>query len=103
VERFGRFHDPIQANGSRPFSEDIITTPNKVVTFKSISDLAAAYKQIIPSQNTEIIVHCRTGHQASQTFFVLKHLLGYPNVRWYDAGWTEWAPHLELPVVKEAP
>ena len=88
---------------NRPFSEDIITTPDKVVTFKSISDLAAAYKLIIPSMNSEIIVHCRTGHQASQTFFVLKHLLGYPNVRWYDAGWTEWATHLELPVVKDAP
>lgn len=39
-------------------------------------------------------------HQASQTFFVLKHVLGYPNVRWYDAGWTEWAARPDLPVVK---
>jgi thiosulfate/3-mercaptopyruvate sulfurtransferase len=31
---------------------------------------------MIPSTNTEVIVHCRTGHQANQTFFVLKHLLG---------------------------
>jgi len=22
-------------------------------------------------------------------------------VRWYDAGWTEWATHPELPVVNE--
>jgi thiosulfate/3-mercaptopyruvate sulfurtransferase len=51
---------------------------------------------------TEVIVHCRTGHQASQTFFVLKRLLGYPNVRWYDAGWTEWAARSELPIVNEA-
>ena len=46
-------------------------------------------------------MHCRTGHQASQTFFVLKRLLGYPNVRWYDAGWTEWAARPELPIVSE--
>ena len=38
--------------------------------------LATAYRQMIPSTNTEVIVHCRTGHQANQTFFVLKHLLG---------------------------
>ena len=46
-------------------------------------------------------MHCRTGHQASQTFFVLKRLLGYPNARWYDAGWTEWAARSELPIVIE--
>jgi len=86
---------------SRPFSEDVVTSPDKVVSFKPVDVLAAAYSQIIPSTDTEIIVHCRTGHQASQTYFVLKRLLGYPNVRWYDAGWTEWAARMELPIVSE--
>jgi thiosulfate/3-mercaptopyruvate sulfurtransferase len=86
---------------SRPFSEDVITSSTKVVTFKPTDALAAAYSQIIPSKDTEVIVHCRTGHQASQTYFVLKRLLEYPNVRWYDAGWTEWAARPELPVVSE--
>jgi len=88
---------------NRAFTEDVITSSNKVVTFKPTDTLAAAYRQVIPSTNTEIIVHCRTGHQASQTFFVLKRLLGYPNVRWYDAGWTEWAARSELPIVNETP
>jgi thiosulfate/3-mercaptopyruvate sulfurtransferase len=87
---------------SRPFTEDVITRSNKVVSFKPAGTLAAAYSRIIPSKDTEVIVHCRTGHQASQTFFVLKRLLGYTNVRWYDAGWTEWAAHSELPIVNEA-
>ena len=86
---------------SRPFTEDVITNSDKVVSFKPNDALAAAYSQIIPSKDTEVIVHCRTGHQASQTYFVLKRLLGYPNVRWYDAGWTEWAARPELPVVSE--
>jgi thiosulfate/3-mercaptopyruvate sulfurtransferase len=86
---------------NRPFSEDVITSPDKVVTFKPIDALAVAYGQIIPSKNTEVIVHCRPGHQASQTVFVLKRLLGYPHVRWYDAGWTEWSARPELPVVNE--
>ena len=86
---------------NRAFTEDIITSSNKVVTFKPTDALAAAYRQMIPSTNTEVIVHCRTGHQASQTFFVLKRLLGYPHVRWYDAGWTEWAARSELPIVNE--
>jgi len=87
---------------NRPFSEDVVTSPDKAVSFKPIGVLAAGYSQLIPSTNTEVIVHCRTGHQASQTFFVLKHLLGYTNVHWYDAGWTEWATRPELPVVNEA-
>ena len=45
-----------------------------------------------------VIIHCRTGHQASQTYFVLKHLLNYQKVYWYDAGWSEWASRSELPV-----
>ncbi len=85
---------------NRAFSEDVIVTSNKVATFKPVAELAAAYSRIVPSKDTEVIVHCRTGHQASQTFFVLKHLLGYPNVRWYDAGWTEWAARPELPIVQ---
>jgi 3-mercaptopyruvate sulfurtransferase SseA len=86
---------------SRPFTEDVITSSKKVVSFKPTDALSAAYSQIIPSKDTEVIVHCRTGHQASQTFFVLKRLLDYPNVRWYDAGWTEWAARSELPIVHE--
>jgi Uma2 family endonuclease len=31
-------------------------------------------------------------------FFVLKHMLGYPDVLWYDAEWTEWSAQRELPV-----
>jgi len=86
---------------NRPFTEDVITSPDKIVTFKPTDGLAAAYSQLIPSKDTAVIVHCRTGHQASQTFFVLKRLLGYPDVLWYDAGWTEWAARSELPIVND--
>jgi thiosulfate/3-mercaptopyruvate sulfurtransferase len=87
---------------NRPYTEDVITSSNKVTAFKTLDTLAAAYGRMIPSKDAEVIVHCRTGHQASQTYFVLKHLLGYSNVRWYDAGWTEWAARRELPVMNEA-
>lgn len=88
---------------SHPFSEDVSVSASKIVVFEPIPALAAAYARIIPTKDTEVIVHCRTGHQASQTFFLLKRVLGYSNVRWYDAGWTEWAARTELPVVTEAP
>ncbi|MBA3031153.1 MAG: sulfurtransferase [Desulfobacteraceae bacterium] len=82
---------------NRPFSEDVSKT-DSYSAFKSLGELAAVYAQIIPAKDTPVIVHCRTGHQASQTYFVLVHLLGYTGVKWYDAGWTEWAARPELPV-----
>ena len=61
-------------------------------------ELAKAYAQIIPSKDSTVVIHCRTGHQASQTFLVLKRLLGYRTIFWYDAGWTQWAAKRELPI-----
>ncbi|TFH49223.1 MAG: hypothetical protein E4G89_05145 [Methanothrix sp.] len=48
---------------------------NEAAQFKPVEDLAKAYAQIIPTKDSTVIIHCRTGHQASQTFFVLKRLL----------------------------
>ncbi len=39
---------------------------------------------------TEVIVYCRIGERSSHTWFVLKYLLGYPDVRNHDGSWTEW-------------
>jgi thiosulfate/3-mercaptopyruvate sulfurtransferase len=36
---------------------------------------------------------------ASQTWWVLTRLLGYTNVKYYDAGWTEWSTKPDWPVV----
>jgi thiosulfate/3-mercaptopyruvate sulfurtransferase len=82
---------------NRPFTADV-SKKDGIVLFKPTDELAAAYARVIPERETTVIVHCRTGHQASQTFFVLKHLLGYSKVLYYDAGWTEWAARPELPV-----
>jgi thiosulfate/3-mercaptopyruvate sulfurtransferase len=71
---------------SRPYTEDVLAS-GTYKAFKPIDELRQAYGQLIPSRDATVIVHCRTGHQASQAFFVLKRLLGYQNVLWYDAGW----------------
>lgn len=50
-------------------------------------DLSSA--GIHPEKN--IIVYCQSGSRSSHTAFVLKHILGYPNVRNYDGSWIEWS------------
>lgn len=69
-------------------------------TFKSVDDLKQIYqpKGIIPDK--EIIAYCRIGERSSHTWFVLKYLLGYPNVKNYDGSWTEWGNMVDNPIEK---
>ena len=72
-------------------------------TFKSADALAALYqgKGITGSGVDEVIAYCRIGERSSHTWFVLKYLLGYDNVKNYDGSWTEWGNLIGVPVVNE--
>ena len=67
-------------------------------TFKEPEDLRDLYaaKGITPDKN--VIVYCRIGERSSHTWFVLKYLLGYPNVSNYDGSWTEWGNLVAAPI-----
>jgi thiosulfate/3-mercaptopyruvate sulfurtransferase len=52
------------------------------------------------SADDNTIVYCRIGERSSHTWFVLTHLLGYPNVRNYDGSWTEWGNLVKAPIEK---
>ena len=69
-------------------------------TFKSVEELKQLYhsKGIVPEK--EIIAYCRIGERSSHTWFVLKYLLGYPNVKNYDGSWTEWGNIVDNPIEK---
>ena len=49
-------------------------------------------------RNQTVIIYCHSGVRSANTLFVLKELLGYPNVRNYDGSWIEWSNTKELPI-----
>ena len=67
-------------------------------TFKSAAELKALYGDRGVTADREIIAYCRIGERSSHTWFVLKYLLGYPNVRNYDGSWTEWGSLVGAPI-----
>ncbi len=69
-------------------------------TFKSVDDLKKLYEPKGVSSDKDVITYCRIGERSSHTWFVLKYLLGYPNVRNYDGSWTEWGSIVNAPIEK---
>jgi thiosulfate/3-mercaptopyruvate sulfurtransferase len=68
-------------------------------TFKTASELKQIYleeQKLSPDAAT--IAYCRIGERSSHTWFTLKFLLGFPNIRNYDGSWTEWGNLVNVPI-----
>ena len=63
---------------------------NEDGTFKSADDLKKLYADQGIKGDTPVIAYCRIGERSSLTWFVLKHLLNFGDVKNYDGSWTEW-------------
>ncbi len=72
-------------------------------TFKGVDELKALYggKGITADKN-EIVAYCRIGERSSHSWFALKYILGYKNVKNYDGSWTEWGNLIGNPIKKGA-
>jgi thiosulfate/3-mercaptopyruvate sulfurtransferase len=93
-----------QRGGHIPGAENIPwaqAVNDKDGTFKSADELKKLYESKGITQDKEIIAYCRIGERSSHTWFVLKYLLGYPNVKNYDGSWTEWGNMIANPIEKQ--
>ncbi|PIQ82733.1 MAG: sulfurtransferase [Candidatus Omnitrophica bacterium CG11_big_fil_rev_8_21_14_0_20_64_10] len=71
-------------------------------TFKSVEELKKLYGGKGVQGDKPVIAYCRIGERSSHTWFVLKYLLGYKNVKNYDGSWTEWGNLVGAQVEKGA-
>ena len=69
-------------------------------TFKSVEEIKKVYESKGITADKDVICYCRIGERSSHTWFVLKYLLGYPQVRNYDGSWTEWGNMIGNPIEK---
>ncbi len=69
-------------------------------TFKSVDELKQLYEPKGVTKDKNVVAYCRIGERSSHTWFVLKYLLGYPNVKNYDGSWTEWGNMVRNPIEK---
>ncbi len=68
-------------------------------SFKSADELKEIYEgEAGLNQGDDVIAYCRIGERSSHTWFVLKYLLGYDQVRNYDGSWTEWGNSVRAPI-----
>ena len=69
--------------------------------FRDADELKAIYEEEIGlKSDDDVIAYCRIGERSSHTWFVLKYLLGYDQVRNYDGSWTEWGNLVGAPIEK---
>ena len=69
-------------------------------TFRSPDELKSLYDSVGVTPDKPTIAYCRIGERSSLTWFVLKYLLGYDNVKNYDGSWTEWGNLVSAPIAR---
>jgi thiosulfate/3-mercaptopyruvate sulfurtransferase len=67
-------------------------------TFKGADELRDLYSGKGVTGDKEVRAYCRIGERSAHTWFVLRELLGYKNVKNYDGSWTEWGNLVDVPI-----
>ena len=95
-----------QRGGHIPGAANVpwVTAVNTDGTFKDADSLKSIYiEENGVSPTKPVVAYCRIGERSSHTWFVLKYLLGFDNVRNYDGSWTEYGSVIGVPIERDAP
>src|SRR5918992_1342066 len=69
-------------------------------SFKPAEELRELYGAKGVTPDKAVTAYCRIGERSAHTWFVLRELLGYEDVRNYDGSWTEWGNLVDVPIEK---
>ena len=75
-------------------------TVNEDGTFKTTEELRELYETEGITSDKDVVTYCRIGERSSHSWFVLRELLGFENVRNYDGSWTEYGSLVGVPIEK---
>ncbi len=66
--------------------------------FKDYGTLDTLFTRAGFERDKQILTYCQTAVRGAHTWFVLRELLGYEDVRVYDGSWVEWGNQLDVPI-----
>ena len=93
-EEIRRGHIP----GARNIFWETTLEGEELRVWRKKEDLEKLFTESGVTKEKEVIVHCRTGREASHIYFTLKYVLEFPRVRLYRGSWVEWSADKSMPV-----
>jgi thiosulfate/3-mercaptopyruvate sulfurtransferase len=75
-------------------------TVNEDGTFKTPDELRKLYQAEGITSDKDVVTYCRIGERSSHSWFVLKELLGFEDVKNYDGSWTEYGSLVGVEIEK---
>lgn len=72
---------------------------NEDGTFKSAEELTQIYGKHEVNASKTVVTYCNEGLHAAPPWFVLKEILGFPDVKLYDSSMAEWANESDISLV----
>ncbi len=82
--------------GAKSVPIDLMRTESGAL--KAPRELQRVFDDAGVTKDKTVITYCTIGNRASQAWFVLKHVLGYPSVQVYYGSWVDWGKRTDTPI-----